>query len=117
MRPRNAFTLVEVLVALVLMGVAAAGLVTALTGDHRLREAAAAHSFAAARARERLELLATLACSADASGETTTVWGVERWHAQASPLAWRLTDSILPRPAAGPAAAPLVIEARIACPG
>ncbi|MGH7653908.1 MAG: prepilin-type N-terminal cleavage/methylation domain-containing protein [Gemmatimonadaceae bacterium] len=116
MQSCRAFTLVEVLVALVLTGVAAVGLVTALTGDHRLRAAAAAHSFAAGRARERLDVLAMLPCSGDASGATTSVWGVERWRAQASPPVWRLTDSIVPRPLAGAAVAPVVIVARIACP-
>lgn len=113
MHRRRAFTLVEVLVALVLMGVAAAGLVTALTGDHRLRAAAAAHSFAAARARERFELLAMLPCSGDASGATISGSGVERWRAQAAQPVWRLTDSLVP-PAP---AVPVVIEARIPCPG
>jgi prepilin-type N-terminal cleavage/methylation domain-containing protein len=117
MHPRRAFTLVEVLVALVLMGVAAAGLVTALSGDHRMREAAAVQSFAAGRARERLELLAVLPCSGDSSGATISVWGVERWRAHASPPVWRLTDSIVPRPSAGSALAPVVIDARVACPG
>ena len=117
MQRRKAFTLVEVLVALVLLGVAAAGLVTALTGDHRLRAAAAVHGFAAARVRDRLELLAMLPCSGDAAGATTSVWGVERWHARASPSVWQLTDSILPRPAARSSTPPLVIEARVACPG
>ena len=117
MQPHRAFTLIEVLVALVILGVAAAGLVTALTGDHRMRETAAVHGFEAARVRERLERLATLPCSGDAAGATTSVWGVERWHAQASPLTWRLTDSILPRPSVRSPQSPLVIEARIACPG
>ena len=113
MRSRLAFTLVEVIVALALMGVAAAGLVTALTGDHHLREMAAVRSFAAARARERLELLAALPCSGDASGVTTSVWGVERWHSQLSLRTWHLTDSLVPPPPS----IPIVIEARVACPG
>jgi prepilin-type N-terminal cleavage/methylation domain-containing protein len=113
MIPRRAFTLVEVLVALVLMGVAAAGLVTALTGDHRVRELAAASSAAAGVARDRLELLSALPCSGDASGVTAFAWGAERWRAQASRSAWLLTDSLVPQ---SPATA-IVIEARVACPG
>ena len=49
---RRAFTLVELLVALIMVGVGVAGLVSALTGDRRLRDMAAAHAFAADRARE-----------------------------------------------------------------
>jgi len=111
-RARRAFTLIEILVALVMMGVAAAGLVSALTGDHRLREMAAVHTFAADRARERLELLAVLPCAGDVSGTSVSALGAERWRASASPSAWQLTDSLVPRP---PGHA-LVIEARVACP-
>lgn len=113
MQPRRAFTLVEVLVALVLMGVGAAALVTALTGDHRLRERAAESRFAAASVRARIELLAALPCSGDASGVTASAWGSERWNARASASRWSLTDSVVPRPPA----APIVIEARVACSG
>jgi len=109
---RRAFTIIELLVALVLMGVAAAGLAGALTGDRRLRDLAAAQAFAADRARERLELLAALPCSSEASGTSASVWGLERWRASSSQVAWSLTDSLLLRRSA----APLVIEARVACP-
>ena len=114
MQPRRAFTLVEVLVALMLMGVAAAGLVAALAGDHQLRESSAAYDFVAGRVRERLEILAALPCAADAAGMTTSVWGVDRWHAQRAQQTWHLTDSLVPlaRPAA-----PIIVEARVACPG
>lgn len=112
LRSRRAFTLIEVLVALMMMGVAAAGLVGALAGDHRLREMAAAHTFAADRARERLELLAVLPCVGDTAGETVSALGAERWRASVLPPAWHLTDSIVPPP---PAHA-FVIEARVACP-
>ncbi len=111
-RARRAFTLIEILVALIMMGVAAAGLVSALTGDHRLRDMAAVHTFAANRARERLELLAALPCAGDTSGTTVSALGAERWRASAAPPAWVLTDSIVPRPPAHV----LVIEARVACP-
>jgi prepilin-type N-terminal cleavage/methylation domain-containing protein len=113
MHLHRAFTLVEVLVALVLVGIGAAGLATALGGDHRLRESAAAHSVAAGRARERMELLAVLPCLRDSSGTTASDWGVERWRAQVSPSGWVLTDSLLPR-ALG---VPIVIEARVMCAG
>jgi prepilin-type N-terminal cleavage/methylation domain-containing protein len=107
------FTLVELLVALIMMGVAAAGLVSALTGDRWLRDAAAAHAYAADRARERLEQLAALPCTPSASGANASVWGSERWRASSSQLAWYLTDSVV---MVRQAAAPVVIVARVACP-
>jgi prepilin-type N-terminal cleavage/methylation domain-containing protein len=115
-RARRAFTLIEILVALMMMGVAAAGLVSALTGDHRLRDMAAVRTFAADRARERLELLAALPCAGDTSGTTISALGAERWRASVSRSvsrsAWLLTDSVVPR---SPAHV-LVFEARVACP-
>ena len=109
---RRAFTLIEVLVALMMLGVASAGLVAALTGDRKLRDASAAQLFAAARTRARIETLALLPCSADAAGTIGSAWGSERWHASASPSGWSLTDSlVLVR-----SALPLVIQARVACP-
>ena len=110
---RRAFTLVELLVALVMMGIAAAGLAGALTGDRRLRDMAAAYSFAAGRVRDRLELLAALPCLADASGASASAWGSERWRASPSRFAWHLTDSLVLRRLVEP----LVVEARVACPG
>src|ERR1035437_3145421 len=76
-RARHAFTLVELLVALVMLGVATVGLVSALTGDRRLRDLAASHTFAAerivmddyivrfpARRPRRASLLAVMLCAA-----------------------------------------------------
>ena len=111
-RTRHAFTLVELLVALLLLGVAAEGLVSALTGDRRLRELAAAHSFAADRVRERLEQLAGLPCSPAASGTSGSAQVSEYWRASSSGFSWQLTDSLVLRGST----APLVIEARVACP-
>ncbi len=109
---RRAFTLVEVLVALMMLGVGSAGLVAALTGDRKLRDASAAQLFAAGRTRARIEMLALLPCSADAAGTTGSAWGAERWHASVSQSGWSLTDSlVLVR-----SAVPLVIQARVACP-
>jgi prepilin-type N-terminal cleavage/methylation domain-containing protein len=109
---RRAFTLIEVLVALILLGVASAGLVTALTGDRRIRDMSAAQIFAADRARDRIETLALLPCAADASGTSASAWGSERWHASLSQAGWNLTDSlVLIR-----SSVPLVIQARVGCP-
>jgi prepilin-type N-terminal cleavage/methylation domain-containing protein len=116
LRPaRRAFTLIEILVALILMGVAAAGLVSALTGDRRLRDLAAAQLFAAERARERIESLAALPCSASAGGTSNSAWGSERWNATASKegqSSWQLADTL----SLGRSTAPVILLARVACP-
>ena len=109
---RRAFTIVEVLVALVIMGVACAGLAGGLTGDRRLRDLAAAELSAADRARERMELLAALPCDAESSGTNDAAWGTERWRATPATAAWHLTDSLRIRGSV----APLVFDLRVACP-
>jgi prepilin-type N-terminal cleavage/methylation domain-containing protein len=108
---RRAFTLVEVLVALMIMGVGVAALVSALTGDRRLRDMAAAHTFAADRARERAELLAILPCAADTSGMAASAWATEHWRASPSRSQWSLTDSVV----FARSTVPLVIRATVAC--
>jgi prepilin-type N-terminal cleavage/methylation domain-containing protein len=112
LRVRQAFTLVELLVALIMLGVAAGGLVRALTGDRRIRDLAASHLFAADRMRERQELLAELPCSAGASGTESSPWGTERWRASPARFSWLVTDSIELRGSA----VPIVLEARVPCP-
>jgi type II secretory pathway pseudopilin PulG len=112
MQSRRALSLVEVVVALCVVGVVAAALVTALAGDRRLRDLAAAHDGAARRTRARLEQLASRACTNDTSGSTLEAWGAESWRAIAGGGAWRLSDSLALRRST----AVLVIDARVACP-
>ncbi len=110
-RGRAAFSLVELLVALTLVGVSAAGLAVALAGDRRVRDLAAAHAASAARAREHLETLAARTCGADTAEVRSWTWGTEWWRATAAGGAWHLTDSLALRHAGT-----LLIEARVACP-
>jgi prepilin-type N-terminal cleavage/methylation domain-containing protein len=112
LRARQAFTLVELLVALIVLGVAAGGLVRALTGDRRLRDVAASHNFAADRIRDRLEQLAALPCSAGASGTESSAWGMERWWASPARFSWLVTDTVVLRESSSP----IVLEARVPCP-
>jgi prepilin-type N-terminal cleavage/methylation domain-containing protein len=109
---RAGFSLVELLVALTLLGVGATGLAMTLAGDRRVRDLAVAHSRAAERARARLESLAGHPCGADTAGTSTAPWGAESWRATAANGSWRLTDAFLLRGSSRP----LVIEARVACP-
>jgi prepilin-type N-terminal cleavage/methylation domain-containing protein len=111
-RAPRAFTLVELVIALAIMGVAAAGLAGTLAGDRWLRDMTAANSFVADRTRERIELFAARQCSSDTSGTSVSAWGSERWHAWPSPPIWHLTDSVVLRRSAGP----IVVEAHVTCP-
>jgi prepilin-type N-terminal cleavage/methylation domain-containing protein len=111
-RPRAAFSLVELLIAIVLLGVGLAGLALALAGDRRLRDLADSDARAAARSRARVELLVARPCAVDTSGTSAEPWGSESWRAVAADGAWHLTDSLVLRRSH----VPLVIEARVACP-
>lgn len=111
-RRRAAFSLVELLVAIVLLGIGAAGLAGALAGERRLRTLAELHVGAARFLRERGEALQAIRCSADTGGVRADRWGVERWRAVPSGGAWWLLDSLVPPPPRKP----IVVEARIACP-
>jgi prepilin-type N-terminal cleavage/methylation domain-containing protein len=111
-RPRAAFSLVELLVAVTLLGVGAAGLALALAGDRRVRDLADSDARAAARARARIELLVARPCGIDTAGTSAGPWGAESWRAIAVRGAWHLTDSLVPRRSN----VPLVFEARVACP-
>jgi prepilin-type N-terminal cleavage/methylation domain-containing protein len=111
-RPRGAFSLVELLVAVTLLGVGAAGLALALAGDRRVRDLAEAHARAADRVRARIELLVARPCGIDTAGTAAEPWGEEWWRAIAVRNAWHLTDSLVLHRSNSP----MVIEARVACP-
>jgi prepilin-type N-terminal cleavage/methylation domain-containing protein len=110
--PRTAFTLVELLVALALLGVGVTALATALLSDIRLRNLAAGESGAAAQLRDRIELLAVAPCTGDTSAAELAPWGAARWHASPRAGVWHLVDSVTPRRVH----TALVIEVRVACP-
>jgi prepilin-type N-terminal cleavage/methylation domain-containing protein len=110
---RSAFSLVEVLTALALLGVAAAGLAAAAMADRRLRTLAAQRTSAASAIRDRLEALAARPCArGDTAGVRALASGTERWRALALPGAWRVVDSVSPS-GSGPV---ISVEARVACP-
>ena len=110
--PRSAFTLVEVLIALALLGVGVTALATALLGDVRLRDLASGESGAAAQLRDRLERLATMPCVRDTAAADVSAWGTARWRASPHNGAWYLIDSVTPRRVH----TAIVVEARVTCP-
>jgi prepilin-type N-terminal cleavage/methylation domain-containing protein len=109
---RPGFTLVELLVALVLLGVGAAALATALAGERRLREMADVEAGIAIVTRERLETLAVRRCTAGFAGRRVERWGEERWTASPGAGAWTLIDTLAPRGTR----APVFITTRVSCP-
>jgi prepilin-type N-terminal cleavage/methylation domain-containing protein len=111
---RPAFTLVEVIVALTLLAVGAAGLASALTADKQLRDAAQARTRMAAQLRARLGTIAATRCMGDTNGVVRDWWGDERWRATTSGDRAHLVDSLIPlRPRL--AVRPVTIETEIAC--
>ena len=110
--PRSAFTLVELLIALTLLGVGVTALATALLGDVRLRDLATGESGAAAQLRDRLERLASMPCVRDTAAADVATWGIARWRASPHNGAWFLIDSIAPRRVH----TAFVVEARVPCP-
>ena len=109
---RRGFTLVELLVALVLLGVGAAALATALASEQRLRAMADVEAGVAIVARERLETLAVRRCDAGYAGRRAERWGEERWTATPGAGAWTLVDTLAPRGARPP----VLITTRVSCP-
>jgi prepilin-type N-terminal cleavage/methylation domain-containing protein len=109
---RSGFTLVELIVALVLLGVGGATLATALVGERRLRELAAVESGIALAAGERLAWLAVRRCDAGLGGRRVERWGEERWAASPRDGAWSLGDTLAPNGAR----VPVLIVTRVACP-
>ncbi len=111
-RSHTGFTLVEIVVALVLVGAAGAGLASGIGGHGRLRYLATQHTLAGERARTHLELLAVRRCTADTAAALVESWGTDAWQAIAAGGVWTSTDSFALRRIARP----VVIEARVSCP-
>ena len=97
MRPRSAFSLVELLTALVLLAVGlaafarAAGAVARLENDARLRRALADAT------QSRLDSLAAQPCGPARGGQEFHAGVDERWSATSDGRRWSLSDSIAVR--------------------
>ena len=110
---RAAFTLVEIIVALTLLAVGAAGLASALTADKQLRDAARARTQMAAQLRLRIGTIAA-SCAGDSSGVAHGSWGDERWRSVGSGARAQLIDTLIPRRRLL-GGRPLAIDTEIAC--
>lgn len=111
---RSAFTLVEIIVALTLLAVGAAGLASALTIDKQLRDAAQARARMAAQLRARLGAVTATRCAGDTSGIAHDGWGDERWRVTGDGDRAHLVDSLIPsRPLL--AVRPTTLDTEIAC--
>jgi type II secretory pathway pseudopilin PulG len=94
MRARTAFTLTEVVVALLVTATAAVAFATVRLAEQRLRARVDADRTWARSAREHLELLATRRCGADTGGILRTGTGESVWRATTTAAGWRLADSM-----------------------
>lgn len=88
------YTLVEVLVAFVLLAMSAGALAAGIAADRRLRLVAAQRDDAADRVRHRLEQLAARCGAADTTAIERGAWGSESWRAVRGESWWRLTDTV-----------------------
>lgn len=91
---RTGFTLVEVLVALLLLAVSAGALAAGIAADRRLRVVAAQRDAAADRVWHRLEQLSSQCGSADSSAIERGAWGSEEWRAVRGVSRWSLSDTV-----------------------
>ena len=114
MPDRSGVSLVELMVALALLGVGLLALSAGVAALARHAAAAAADARGAAVAAELLERAAAARCAAAGAGETTVGPARVRWSLAAEPGARRLL--VEAGPVADRAAAPRRYEARLACP-
>ena len=92
---RSAFTLVELVVAVALLGIGAVGLAAASAFLAHASSEASASSIAASAATRRLELLRSVPCAAIAAGSARARGVTEQWSAAAlSPGIVDVSDSV-----------------------
>lgn len=97
MRRRRAFSLVELLTALMLLAVGLAAFVRAATAVARLENDALLRRALAGVTQARLDSLAAQPCGADRTGQASHAGVSERWSASNDGTRWLVTDSIVVR--------------------
>lgn len=118
-RPRG-FSIVEALVATMLVGVASALLASALTVRTVARRDAARDATAAAALGDLVGVLAARPClAADTSAESTreTAMGTAlvRWHARRAGAGWAFAESVSVRVGARNGSDVVATEGRVSC--
>lgn len=112
MRALRAFSIIELLTALVLLAVGLASAVRAAGAVARLERDARLRRTVAAALRARLDTLRGEPCGSEPSGQAATQGITERWHAVTVGTAFSLTDTVdvAARPSLG-----RLLVLRIAC--
>lgn len=109
--PPPAFTLVEALVAIVLVGMAGAALAASFTTGSALRGRATVLTSAAEIAHSQIAALASRSCAAaDTSGTTVAPGASGSWTASRAGAGWAWSDSLR----AGQAV-PIRLEGAVTC--
>jgi prepilin-type N-terminal cleavage/methylation domain-containing protein len=112
----SGFTIVEVLVAIVIMAVGVLGLAGTATSVSRLIGGGAQQTIAANVAMSRFEQLRSVACASIASGTATTRGMTEHWHVQSSGTRlFTAIDTVTYKAAGGRTPAPLVFTSFVKC--
>lgn len=115
-RPRRGFTLVELMVAIVIMAVGVLGLAGTAALVSRLSGGAAQETLAADVASSRFEKMRSLSCASIASGSDTTRGMQESWgdSTVTKNIRW-VGDSIRYQAADGRMRGPMVFTSYVRC--
>ena len=116
MRPAPGFTIVEALVALVILEVGLLGLVTTAGLVTRMIARGQSATVAAALAHERLERLRAAGCSAPGGGSQTTQGVTVRWETRLPPFPRARAVTVSVQEAARPGGRPDSVTTIQACP-
>ena len=116
-RPNSrGFTVVEVLVAIVIMAIGVLGLAGTATNVSRLIGGGAEQTIAANIALSRFEQLRSTACASMAAGTATTRGMTEHWTVADSGVSlYYATDTVTYKAAGGRRPSPLVFASFVTC--
>jgi len=115
-RARRGFTLVELMVAIVIMAVGVLGLAGTASLVSRLTGGAAQQTLAATVASSRFERMRSLPCTSIAAGTDTTRGMQEAWgDSTVAPSVKWATDTVRYQGAGGRISGPIVFESYVRC--
>lgn len=115
-RGRRGFTIVELIVAMMVLTVGILGLCSTATVVSRLIGGAAQQTIAASVASARFESMRSLQCSAIVSGTATTRGMNEKWGVTLTgPRLYTVVDTVRYQAAGGRVPAPLAFSSFVRC--